>query len=133
MKFVRYPFAAKLHEIWHGNFTDQELREKNEEFLEEFLQFGSETDDNLNCRTHIEYGKAENNKLGPSIRYGLKIKGTNILLSDVVNLLEDDEIFDWLSSKYPELSLAQIEAALRMTTMVLLAFERNPMYKNDDK
>jgi len=82
------------------------------------------TEDNLSCAEEIGYGVSANRECGPPAKVGLLVKGTGYLLGDVMCALEDDRVCEILGESFPTLSAVQIEAALRMATMVVLALER---------
>lgn len=115
-------FAKKLYQIWNTDSKDK--KRENADLIKAFLNFGSETEDNLRCAANIEFGLCKNRTDGPHSIEGLRIKGTNILISDIISFLEDDKIYDYLSDKYQDLSRDQIESALRMATMVLVSLEK---------
>lgn len=97
---------------------------KSDRLMKAFLNFGSETDDNMNCFRHVEYGRVDGPVWRPNPRYGLKLKGKQILLSDVIHMVEDLKLPSEIGEKYPDLTEAEWSAITRMATMVLLAFER---------
>jgi len=72
---------------------------------EAFLRMGSRTPDNLNCVEHIEYGTVEGLEFGPPKVSGLKMKKSDVLISDVMHLVEDADIPDG-SSPYPSVKCA---------------------------
>jgi hypothetical protein len=115
-------FAQTLYKMWS---TDSQRDKKREsELMKSFLDFGSDTEDNLQCVENIEYGPCKDRTEGPKSVTGLKIKGSNILVSDLVSFLEDDRIYDYLSEEFENLNRDQIESALRMATMVLISLEK---------
>jgi len=124
MKFRRDTFASTLYSLWKSNAIGEELDTLNAQLRAEFLTMGSETEDNIESISYIEYGLEEGRKFGPESIAGLKLKGTNVLVSELVHYLEEDEIYEYLSKSFPDLTRPQIEAAIRMATMVLIAFER---------
>lgn len=93
------------------------------ELMEAFLEFGSQTDDNMNCYRHIEYGPVLRNDWQPKETYGLKLKGKNILISDVIHLVEDLDLPDRIKENFPDITSDEWSAVTRMATMILLAFE----------
>ena len=60
---------------------------------------------------------------GPKEVYGLKVRGTNTLLSDIAWRLETEQGVDLVLSAYPGLTREDAEAALRMLTVVLLSLD----------
>ncbi|MBN1450509.1 MAG: hypothetical protein JW963_05785 [Anaerolineales bacterium] len=127
MKFERNEFAEVLYELWRKDFIGENQYSLSQELLDALLYFGSETDDNVNCVKHVEFGESCGRQFGPPQKYGLKIRNSNILISDLIHSLEDDDIYRYLQGQFPSLNQAQIEAGLRLAVMVLLAFERIPV------
>ena len=101
------------------------VSEKSDRLMKAFLEFGSETDDNVNCSRHVEYGRVDDRVCGPNPVYGLKIKGKKILLADVMNIVESLELPSEVCERYPDLTGDEWSAITRMTTMILCAFEQD--------
>lgn len=113
-------FAKRLLKVWVSDVTDEDA---NSTLLDAFLEFGSETKDNIRCTENIEYGLCEKTRGGAQAR-GLKIKDTDIMISDIIWYLEDERVYEYLAKQFPDLNKDQIEGSLRMATMVLSAFEK---------
>jgi hypothetical protein len=91
----------------------------NQKLRKVFLQQNSETPDNLESIEQIEYGEVLTGYQGPT--FGLKIRGKNILLAEVVwRALEGDGGRDLILSQFPELTSKEAEAVLRICTVILL-------------
>jgi len=103
----------------------------SEEVMRLILLLGSETPDNLNCYSHVEYGIVPNeNDAGNSgdssstkLTYGLKIKGKDISLSDIMNAVEDMGVPAEVAAVFPTITEHEWNAATRMITMILLSIE----------
>lgn len=94
------------------------------EFRDAFLGLGSETADNVNAAERIEYGVATVDG-NPIAGYaGLKLKGHDILLTDVAHAIEDLPLPDEVRAYYPGLTDADWAAATRMITMLLVSLDR---------
>ncbi|MEZ4730245.1 MAG: hypothetical protein R3E79_24205 [Caldilineaceae bacterium] len=52
---------------------------------------------------------------------GLKVKGKNILVSQVLNALEDLDLPNEVKEYYPDLTDEEWQAVTRITTIVMLA------------
>ena len=63
--------------------------------------------------------------------FGVKIKNKNVLLSDIIYLMESEEIAKIISKEFPELTLEEIEAAQRVMTVIMLGLECRRI--NNDK
>lgn len=90
-------------------------------FHEAFLQFGSAGEDNINCLNQIEVGSLAN---GGGAKAGLRLAGRDdVSLTDLLWTAEGCAIPAEVRHAYPDLSQAQWDAALRMATVLCLAFE----------
>ncbi len=99
------------------------LRRFNTDLKHIFLVMGSKTEENLNCTAHIEYGLADKSQSGLKPFYGLKVKGKNLLLSHVMNTIENLDLPSEIKEEFPDLTTDEWDAATRMITMVLLSLE----------
>ncbi len=107
-----------------GTREGMDLTEITDGIMRTLVEVGSETPDNLNCSQQIEYGRVDRRQVGPATVFGLKVKGTEMLVSDVMHLVEDDGIPESVQQYYPDLTDDQWSAVTRMTTMILLSLER---------
>jgi hypothetical protein len=85
------------------------------------LAFGSETPDNLEMAAHLEIGSLKEPHGPPAI--GMKIKNKAIPISSILNKIEDMPLPEHVSEYYPDLTEAEWSAALRFTTLALIALE----------
>lgn len=99
------------------------LQSLSEKVMGQFLAMGSETEDNLNSYYLIEYGMVDEQLLGFQPTSGLKVKNKNILVSQVLNVLEDLELPPEVKEAFPDLTDKEWQAITRVTTMVMLALE----------
>ena len=84
-------------------------------FRKALLTAGSETPDHLACVQHLEYGTVPGPPYAPEReRSGLKITGTDILVSDLAWRIEDTPIPAAVADAHPELSPEQWSAATRV-------------------
>jgi hypothetical protein len=113
-------FVSQLSGLADGSFPPGK---GSTQLMETFLEFGSQTDDNLNCYRHIEYGLVPGETCRPKETYGLKLKGTNILVSDVIHLIEDLDLPVHIKEEFPSITENEWAAVTRMATMILIAFE----------
>lgn len=116
----RNSFAKRLLKLYVSDETDEDASRL---LLDAFLDYGSETRDNVRCAENIEYALCKRNR-GPAYVRGLKIKDSELLISDIIWYLEDERVYDYLAKQFPDLTMDQIEASLRMATMVLSALEK---------
>lgn len=93
-------------------------------FRKALLTAGSETPDNLACVEHLEYGTVPGPPYAPEReRSGLKITGTDVLVSDVARRIEDTPVPASVAGDFPELTPEQWSAATRVITLLLGALE----------
>jgi hypothetical protein len=97
------------------------LPEMSDVLMRSFLDFGSETEDNLNCAAHVDYGSAEDAL--SNLHIGLRLKEKVILLSELMNMVESLPLPELVQADFPSLTEVEWSAALRMITMVLIALE----------
>jgi hypothetical protein len=97
------------------------LPEMSDALMRSFLDFGSETKDNLGCAAHVDYGSAEDALSNQHI--GLRLKEKAILLSDLMNVVESLPLPDLVQAEFPSLTEEEWSAGLRMITMVMIALE----------
>lgn len=88
--------------------------------------------DNVEAIRHIEYGACKLWNMAGSehyqgITYGLKIKGKEIQLSDIIYVMENNTVRDFVAQQMPELTLDEIEAAQRVMVGLLSGLECNVM------
>lgn len=113
-----------LNKIINKEYSVRDLSKKNEKFRQMFLKFASETEENLECLEHLEYGKLKDGESEKETS-GIKIKGKDILISDIMNALEDlDDIPDPVKEYYPDLTDREWHAAARLVTVLLLLLEK---------
>ncbi|MET9088103.1 pentapeptide repeat-containing protein [Streptomyces sp. NPDC004237] len=93
-------------------------------FRKALLTAASETPDNLACVRHLVYGAVPGPPYAPEReRSGLKITGTDILVSDLAWRIEDNPIPASVADDHPELTPEQWSAATRAITLLLGALE----------
>nr|WP_297384593.1 hypothetical protein [uncultured Roseateles sp.] len=95
----------------------------NEGIRTALLRQASSTPDNISCSEHVEYSVSPEKRLELKRTFGLKIVGKDALLSDIAYDLERGEVVDLLAARRPELSREEIEAALRVSTLLLSGLE----------
>ena len=118
----RAEFIRELDSLCENIVNCGELNYDEEKMEERFLYQSSASPENIECIKNLEYGIVmqsvpyDENKLRKF--YSLKIKGTNIRLTDIAFFLERDEVVNIVLKEYPELSVTNIEAALRAITLM---------------
>ena len=123
----RAEFIRELDSLCENIVNCGELNYDEEKMEERFLYQSSASPENIECIKNLEYGIVmqsvpyDENKLRKF--YSLKIKVTNIRLTDIAFFLERDEVVNIVLKEYPELSVTNIEAALRAITLILTGFE----------
>lgn len=92
----------------------------NDELKMAFLSDGSETPDNLEAIEHFDFGICQNER---GEIEGFKVKDKNIMISDVINALEGIELPKQVKEFIPDLNQEDLDAALRLATMILVSLE----------
>ena len=101
-----------------------ENADATEEIRRRIIAIGSATEDNINCVEHIEIGQTKSTA-GPVLERGIKIKGKNIMLSDIVSYIEDAPIPESVRERFPRLSAEEWCASLRFVTLLLHSLQSN--------
>ena len=103
----------------------QSVAQFSQEIMRLFLDVCSETEDNLNCFEQVEYGKVSNSSERSQVsKIGFKLKGQDILISEILNRLENlKEVPNEVKAYYPKITYAEFRAVLRMTTVLVTFFE----------
>lgn len=97
----------------------------------EFLRFASETPDNVNCYNHIEYGVVQKSDDDYTIKTtGLKIRGKDILVADVLNHFEGLDVPETVRNRFPDLTGNEWNAITRIATMLMITFENRQRIEN---
>lgn len=112
-----------LFTLSQGHFAQSALEEKNKELIKSLLDFGSETEDNLSSCMNVEFGLVEKPELFSRKIYGLKLKDTDILISEVFHALEGIGIPNHIRNNFPSLTKQQWDALTRIVTLILIALE----------
>ncbi|MDN3026150.1 pentapeptide repeat-containing protein [Streptomyces sp. S.PB5] len=93
-------------------------------FRKALLTAHSESPDNLACVEHLEYGSVPGPPDAPEREgAGLKITGTDILISSVASSMEDTPVPTSVAKDFPELTPEQWSAVTRLITLLLGALE----------
>ncbi len=83
------------------------------------VSFGSGTEDNIESMNHIELGYSGGN-------FGIKIKNKDLFVSDIVNALEDmEQPPQEVKEYYPDITDQEWQASTRLSTLLLLLFEKS--------
>jgi|GEM_PF-2372092 len=124
MNEVDIRLVKKLLMLIESDLDDIDLKKFSQELMQLFREIGSETPDNLNCCAYIDYGIVSGRQFGLGSIIGLKIKDKNVLLSDVLNAVEDLELPSEVREYFPTLNLDEWRAVARMVTMILIFLEK---------
>lgn len=109
-----------LNNMINKEYSRQDMIRKNQEFREKFLALTSETEENVNCLKHLEYGKLTDSE-AERVTSGVKIKGKDIVISEIMNAMEDIEyVPEPVKEYYPDLTNEEWQAATRFVTVMLL-------------
>src|SRR5271163_2714951 len=125
-EFGRNMFAAELAKLLVSPLDVPRRKELCRALAKAFLAFGSETEDNVNCVRHLDYGVLpEFSTRRPQLT--LKIKGKRIPLGELAwsaGGAAYKRIPAKVREEYPDLTLEEWRAFNRLTTMIFIAFER---------
>ena len=123
----RDDFNKEIERISQFVLAKGECDVNSEDFKESFFRQSSHSPDNTESIELIEYGSVRK-EYQPNVEtFGIKIKGKNILLSDIICLMENEEISNLIAKEFPELTVREIEAAQRVMTVVMLGFQCRKM------
>ena len=111
---TRAQFQEALRRIQDGHDSPADLTARLRQAI---LDFASETPDNVNCTERIEVG-------GANAHFGLKVRGRDILFSEIAHALEEAGIPDTVRRAHPALTEADWDAFKRMTTLLYVLLER---------
>lgn len=120
---IRDDFVRAVQSVMERLKTDPSGAIDNEGIRTALLRQASSTPDNIACSEHVEYSVSPEKRLELKRTFGLKIVGKDALLSDIAYDLECEEVVDLLAARRPELSREEIEAALRVSTLLLSGLE----------
>jgi len=110
MNEVDIRLVKKLLMLIESDLDDIDLKKFSQELMQLFREIGSETPDNLNCCAYIDYEIVSGRQFGLGSIIGLKIKDKNVLLSDVLNAVEDLELPSEVREYFPTLNLDEWRA-----------------------
>jgi hypothetical protein len=128
-------FVAKLNEISLDEKLPETVNRHSSELIREMKRLvngeGEDEDLLLDC---IEYGMVEHEyPWGKEQTFGLKIRGRNELLSDLMHAFENIityELPDSFNHYEPEVSHEEWKAVIRMTIDVITALDRRVVKDN---
>jgi len=89
--------------------------DRYDSFSKCFLDYGSDTTDNLACIDRLTLGESDGS-------FSLILKSGE-LVSDILNTAEGCNIPQQVQDSYPNLTQEQWDAVLRLSTIVLTLFE----------
>lgn len=117
-------FVNELNNIIESIINTGELNFNEESLKKSFFDDASHSADNLECMENIEFGVVDREICTgyKQEKYGIKIKNTDVMLSDLIYCMESEEGRDLISKHFPQLSMEQIASAQRVATIILLSF-----------
>ncbi len=101
-------------------FTPIQVEEMNTRFKTALLDYASETPDNVASIEKIEVGKV---KIDKTMHSGLKVKGKNILLSEIMYEIEAMPMPPEIKEQFSKLTEEEWKAATRIMYLVLSSLE----------
>ena len=121
---IRDDVVRAVQSVMERLKTDPSGAIDNEGIRTALLRQASSTPDNIAGSEHVEYLVSPEKRLELKRTFGLKIVGKDALLSDIAYDLEREEVVDLLAARRPELSREEIEAALRVSTLLFRLREK---------
>ena len=106
-----------------ASHQEADLRAATVDIRHALLACGSETPDNLACAAQIEFGAGLSTAGSPKRTIGLRLVGSNILLSDLLKVAEDASIPEPVRATFPDLSEESWTAVMRLVTLLVLSLE----------
>lgn len=104
------------------------------DFEESFLMQSSHTPFNIDAIQKFEYGRVEREYSTDEYKgvYGLKVKNQAVLLTDIMYFLEGEKnVINLIGSEFPELSISEIKAVLRVMMIFLRSIECDEILGNE--
>ncbi|GEM_PF-2484090 len=102
-----------------SNISELYLKNLDSYIKKLIVSFGSGTRDNIESMNHIELGFSGGN-------FGIKIKNKELFVSDLMNALEDmEEPPREVKEYYPDITDQEWQASTRLSTLLLLWFEKS--------
>lgn len=86
------------------------------------LEFGADTEENLNCADHVTYGAYYSEFMDATFS-GLQLKSNPILLSTLSHISEGGAIPDGIKAELPFVTQAEWKAFTRLITLMLTGLE----------
>jgi len=120
------PFIAKLYQLAATELSSTENSATSEALLKAFLEYAGDTPDNAEAAKLVEYGTVKQEYLisGSKQTLGLKLKDKPVMLSDIMNVVENCPLPAQVKRQFPDLSAREWAAATRLITVILAALER---------
>jgi len=102
---------------------DTALQAATAEIQQALLAFGSQTPDNLACAAQIDFGPSVGRRAGPERKVGLRLAGSNLLVSDILYEVEDAGMPKAVRAAFADLTEEAWAAAMRFVMLLLLSLE----------
>jgi len=116
-------FLDKLFSLGEKWVTHHKYKKQTHQLRKAFLDYGSETPDNLETSQYIYYGKCKQ-KFGSSPVQGLMLESHGELISHILHqAFGESEVPQKVLEVYPKLTKEEWNQILRIANMVLMAFE----------
>lgn len=103
------------------NLSQAKVLELESRIVEALLDFGSETEDNVNCVDRIGIRKIPD--YNDRCTVGLALKSNSVLVSDILNHAEGSSVPQEIRERFPKLKQEDWDAVLRLATLVFSALE----------
>ncbi|WP_110758024.1 hypothetical protein [Paenibacillus illinoisensis] len=127
-------FLDKIKEYTKELVEKNEIGYSQQDFEKSFLMQSSHTPFNIDAVQKFEYGRVEREYITDEYKgiYGLKVKNQEVLLTDIMYFLEGEKnVINVIESEFPELSISEIKAALRVMVIFMRSIECDEILGNE--
>ena len=126
MRSPKKRFLDKLVACGESALSDAELDTATTELRSQYLEYGSETLDNLETSLHITYGRIRKAH-GPGPTQGLVLESQPELLSTLLwHAYGESEIPESVAAAFPGLAKPEWNEVIRIAQMALQSTENDP-------
>jgi hypothetical protein len=119
-------FLDKIKEYTKELVENNQIGYSQKDFEESFFMQSSHTPFNIDAIQKFEYGRVEREYSTDEYKgiYGIKVKNQAVLLTDIMYFLEGQkDVIHLIEGEFPELSIGEIKAALRVMMIFMRSIE----------
>ena len=117
-------FIAALAGIYEKcRAEDFDPHKLNKEIMEAHLSFVVDKERFSEVAQYLEFSGTTQMSLPDSLIYGFRVKGKEIFLANLLNVLEEIEVPDEISWHFPDITKTEWKVAIGFATHVFLALQ----------